>query len=86
MSLLVIVGPPRYPRLMLRRRFPIPWTVEERGACFIVHSANWQSLGYFYFKEGPGRSAASMHTRDEARPMAVNFAKLPGLLRGDSTA
>ena len=50
-----------------RRRFPISWTIEEHGACFIVHNTNWQSLGYFYFKEGPGRSEASLLTRDEAR-------------------
>jgi hypothetical protein len=63
------------------RRFPPPWTVEETDACFIVKDHAGLSLAYVYFEEEPGRrAAAKLLTRDEARRIAANIAKLPALL------
>jgi hypothetical protein len=64
-----------------QRRFPPPWTVEELDAAFVVRDRGGQKLGYFYFEDEPGRrSTAKLLTKDEARRMATNIAKLPGLL------
>jgi hypothetical protein len=64
-----------------RCRFPPPWSVEDNGACFIVRDHSGQELAYIYCEEEPGRrSAAKLLTRDEARRIAVNGAKLRELL------
>jgi endo-1,4-beta-D-glucanase Y len=66
------------------RRFPSPWSAELTPNCYIVRDADGQQLAYVYYENEPGRrSAAKLLTRDEARRIAANIAKLPNLLRKD---
>ena len=68
---------------MPERRFPPPWSVEEQDACFVVIDRSGQKLAYIYFEDEPGRrSATKLLTKDEARRIAVNMAKLPQFLLG----
>jgi hypothetical protein len=79
---------PRQPRratLPGRARPPFHAPLDRRTApCFIVRDANKQALAFVYCEDEPGRrAAAKLLTRDEARRIAANIAKLPGLLRKD---
>ena len=62
-------------------QFPLPWVVQERSTCFVVHDKTSQPLAYIHFEDKSGRlSPINQLTRDEALCIAVNIAKLPELL------
>jgi hypothetical protein len=65
------------------RRFPTPWTIDEGTERFIIRDANGQALAYVYYEDEKGRRDV-MHrlTRDEARRIALNIAKIPSYRRG----
>jgi hypothetical protein len=62
------------------RRFPPPWSIEERTESFIVKDANGQQLAYLYFEDEPQRQLSTKRlSRDEAFLIAVNIGKLPSV-------
>ena len=70
------------PAKIIGRRFRAPWTVEELDAAFVVRDGNGRPLTYVYYEDQQGpRSPAKPLSRDEARQIATDVAKLPKLLR-----
>jgi hypothetical protein len=66
------------------RRFPAPWSAELQPNYYVVRDAEGQQLAYIYYSNDPERrSAAKLLTKDGARRIAANIAKLPNLLRKD---
>jgi hypothetical protein len=39
---------------MTTSRFPPPWSVEGRPACFVVRDHSGQKRAYVYFEDEPG--------------------------------
>jgi hypothetical protein len=63
-------------------RFPTPWRIIEIPNGFAVDDATGQQLGVFYGRADPNTAGhTGFLTMDEARQMAVDFARLPDLLK-----
>lgn len=63
---------------MAARRFPTPWTVDECTQSFIVRDADGFPVAYVYFTDYEQRAAVTDRmSRDEARRIAANMARLP---------
>ena len=59
-------------------RSPPSRSVEELHGCLIVWDQSGQALAYVYYEDDPvRRGAAKLLTRDKARQVAANIAKLP---------
>jgi hypothetical protein len=68
------------------RRFPAPWAAEAIETGFKIVDANKQSIAYVYGHADPRDAGiANSLSLDEARRVAANIAKLPGLLEAKDT-
>jgi K+/H+ antiporter YhaU regulatory subunit KhtT len=63
------------------RRFPSPWRADRMPGGYVVRDANGQALAYIYSRDNEDEARqAKVLTKDEARRIAINMARLPELL------
>jgi hypothetical protein len=63
------------------RRFPSPSHADPMPGGYVVRDANGQALAYLYSRENDAEARqAKVLTKDEARRIAFNIARLPELL------
>ena len=66
---------------MTSRRFPARWRADKISGGYVVRDANGQALAHIYSRDNEAEARqAKMLTKDEARRIAVNVARLPELL------
>ena len=66
-------------------RFPGPWRIAEFPNGFAVYDATGRQLGFFYGRTSPNTAGQTTFLMtDEARQIAVDFARLPELLNRTS--
>ena len=59
------------------RNLPPPWSSEEHSAYFVVRDNNGLSVAYVYYdNKARLQSAVKLLTKDEARRVALNIARL----------
>jgi hypothetical protein len=66
---------------MTSRRFPAPWRADTIPGGYVVRDASGQSIAYVYSRETEAEARqANVLTKDEARRVAVNIARLRSCL------
>jgi hypothetical protein len=75
---------PSSPRMTFRR-FSAPWRADPMPGGYVVRYANGQALAYLYSRDNEDEARqAKMLTKDEARRIAINIARLPELLNASA--
>jgi hypothetical protein len=67
-------------------RFPVPWRIVELPTGFVVEDATGKQIGVLYGRAPDSAGHTGIMTMDEARQMAIDFAKLPELLKQNGNA
>jgi hypothetical protein len=68
-------------RQELPRRFPSRWHADPMPGGYVVRDATGQALAYLYSRDNKDEARqANVLTKDEARRIASNIARLPELL------